>query len=200
MKKALITGVTGQDGSYLAELLLSKGYEVHGIKRRSSSYNSSRVDHIFKDPHNIDTHFFMHYGDMTDASNLLSIIAAVHPDEVYNLAAQSHVAVSFETPEYTGNSDGLGHYDSSRPSVQPALRISLASIRRRPPSSLEDSPEQRHSPNRRPSHPGLPTLWPSCMRTGLSPITGKPTTCMLAMASCSTTSLPGEARRLSPAK
>jgi len=108
MKKALITGITGQDGSYLAEFLLSKGYEVHGIKRRSSSYNSSRIDHIYQDPHYVNAHFFMHYGDMTDASNLLAIMAEVRPDEVYNLAAQSHVAVSFETPEYTGNSDGLG--------------------------------------------------------------------------------------------
>jgi GDPmannose 4,6-dehydratase len=108
MKKALITGITGQDGSYLAEFLLSKDYEVHGIKRRSSSYNSSRIDHFYRDPHHANTHFFMHYGDMTDASNLLAIMAGVRPDEVYNLAAQSHVAVSFETPEYTGNSDGLG--------------------------------------------------------------------------------------------
>ena len=108
MKRALITGITGQDGSYLAEFLLSKGYEVHGIKRRSSSYNSSRIDHIYQDPHRADTHFFLHYGDMTDASNLLAIMTEVRPDEVYNLAAQSHVAVSFETPEYTGNSDGLG--------------------------------------------------------------------------------------------
>jgi len=108
MKKVLITGVTGQDGSYLAEFLLSKGYEVHGIKRRSSSFNTARVDHIYVDPHKRNVHFFMHYGDLTDATNLIRIIQEVQPDEIYNLAAQSHVAVSFETPEYTANSDALG--------------------------------------------------------------------------------------------
>ena len=107
-KKALITGVTGQDGSYLAELLLEKGYEVHGIKRRASSLNTQRIDHIFEDPHNENPNFFLHYGDLTDASNLTRIISEVEPDEVYNLGAQSHVAVSFETPEYTANVDALG--------------------------------------------------------------------------------------------
>ena len=104
----MITGVTGQDGSYLAELLLEKGYEVHGIKRRASSLNTQRIDHIFEDPHNENPNFFLHYGDLTDASNLTRIISEVEPDEVYNLGAQSHVAVSFETPEYTANVDALG--------------------------------------------------------------------------------------------
>ncbi len=108
MKKALITGVTGQDGAYLAELLLEKGYEVHGIKRRSSSFNTARVDHLYHDPHETDVRFKMHYGDLTDATNLIRIIQEVQPDEIYNLAAQSHVQVSFETPEYTANSDALG--------------------------------------------------------------------------------------------
>jgi len=108
MKKALITGITGQDGAYLAEFLLHKGYEVHGIKRRSSSFNTARVDHLYKDPHEKDVKFFMHYGDLTDATNLIRIIQEVQPDEIYNLAAQSHVKVSFETPEYTANSDALG--------------------------------------------------------------------------------------------
>ncbi len=108
MKKALITGITGQDGAYLAELLLEKGYEVHGIKRRSSSFNTGRVDHLYKDPHDADVRFFMHYGDLTDATNLIRIIQETRPDEIYNLAAQSHVKVSFETPEYTANSDALG--------------------------------------------------------------------------------------------
>jgi len=108
MKKALITGVTGQDGAYLAELLLEKGYEVHGIKRRSSSFNTARIDHLYVDPHDRNARFFMHYGDLTDATNLIRIMQEVRPDEVYNLAAQSHVAVSFETPEYTGDSVGLG--------------------------------------------------------------------------------------------
>ena len=107
-KVALITGITGQDGSYLAELLLEKGYEVHGIKRRSSSFNTDRIDHIYEDPHHEDQRFFLHYGDMTDSSSLIRIIQQVQPDEIYNLAAQSHVAVSFEEPEYTANADALG--------------------------------------------------------------------------------------------
>ena len=108
MKKALITGITGQDGAYLAEFLLIKGYEVHGIKRRSSSFNTARIDHIYQDPHEADVRFFMHYGDLTDATNLIRIIQQVQPDEIYNLAAQSHVQVSFETAEYTANADALG--------------------------------------------------------------------------------------------
>ncbi len=108
VKKALITGVTGQDGSYLAEFLLEKGYEVHGIKRRASSFNTQRIDHIFQDPHEAAPRFFLHYGDLTDSSSLTRIMAEVRPDEVYNLGAQSHVAVSFEAPEYTADVDGLG--------------------------------------------------------------------------------------------
>ena len=108
MKKALITGVTGQDGSYLAELLLKKGYEVHGLKRRASSFNSSRVDHLYCDPHLADACFFMHYADMTDTSNLVRLIQQIEPDEIYNLAAQSHVQVSFECPEYTAETDATG--------------------------------------------------------------------------------------------
>lgn len=108
MKKALITGVTGQDGSYLAELLLGKGYEVHGIKRRTSLFNTDRIDHLYQDPHEEERRFILHHGDMTDSSSLIRIIQQVQPDEIYNLAAQSHVAVSFEEPEYTANSDALG--------------------------------------------------------------------------------------------
>ncbi|TBX75215.1 GDP-mannose 4,6-dehydratase [Rhizobium laguerreae] len=108
MKKALITGVTGQDGSYLAELLLSKGYEVHGIKRRASLFNTDRIDHLYQDPHEDRRRLILHYGDMTDSSSLVRIMQNVQPDEIYNLAAQSHVAVSFEEPEYTANSDALG--------------------------------------------------------------------------------------------
>jgi GDPmannose 4,6-dehydratase len=107
-KTALITGVTGQDGAYLTELLLAKGYIVHGVKRRSSLINTQRVDHLYVDPHNTDVRFFMHYGDMTDATNLIRIVQETQPDEIYNLAAQSHVQVSFETPEYTANSDAVG--------------------------------------------------------------------------------------------
>jgi GDPmannose 4,6-dehydratase len=108
VKRALITGVTGQDGAYLAQLLLSKGYEVHGIKRRASSFNTTRIDHIYEDPHMQGRHFLLHYGDLTDSSSLIQIVQNVKPDEIYNLAAQSHVKVSFEEPEYTANSDALG--------------------------------------------------------------------------------------------
>lgn len=107
-KIALITGITGQDGAYLAELLLNKGYIVHGIKRRSSLFNTDRIDHLYKDPHEPDNRFFLHYGDLTDSTSLIRIIQEVQPDEIYNLAAQSHVKVSFETPEYTANADALG--------------------------------------------------------------------------------------------
>ena len=108
MKKALITGITGQDGSYLAELLLAKGYEVHGIKRRASSFNTDRIDHLYKDQHESNVNFFLHYGDLTDSTNLIRIIQEVQPDEIYNLGAQSHVKVSFEVPEYTAQSDAVG--------------------------------------------------------------------------------------------
>ena len=107
-KRALITGVTGQDGAYLAEFLLTKGYEVHGIKRRASSFNTDRIDHIYQDPHVSNRDFILHYGDMTDSTNLIRVVQEVQPDEIYNLAAQSHVAVSFETPEYTANTDAMG--------------------------------------------------------------------------------------------
>jgi len=105
---ALITGVTGQDGAYLADFLLDKGYRVHGILRRSSSFNTGRVEHIYQDPHETNRRFAMHYGDLTDATNLIRIVQETRPDEIYNLAAQSHVKVSFETPEYTANADALG--------------------------------------------------------------------------------------------
>src|SRR5512141_2662185 len=107
-KKALITGVTGQDGAYLAEFLLGKGYEVHGIKRQASLFNTDRIDHLYQDPHVEHRDLILHYGDLTDSTNLIRIIQQVRPDEIYNLAAQSHVQVSFEQPEYTANADGLG--------------------------------------------------------------------------------------------
>jgi len=108
MKKALLTGVTGQDGAYLSELLLKKGYEVHGIKRRSSLFNTDRIDHIYEDPHVNNRHFVLHYGDLTDSTNLIRIVQEVQPDEIYNLGAMSHVKVSFDTPEYVANADGIG--------------------------------------------------------------------------------------------
>ena len=108
MKTALITGITGQDGSYLAEFLLDKGYSVHGIKRRASSFNTGRIDHIYEDPHNSNPKLHLHYGDLTDSSNLTRLIKQIEPDEIYNLGAQSHVAVSFESPEYTADVDAMG--------------------------------------------------------------------------------------------
>ena len=108
MKKALITGITGQDGAYLAEFLLKKGYEVHGIKRRSSLFNTDRIDHLYQDPHETNIKFTLHYGDLSDSTNLIRIIQQVQPDEIYNLGAMSHVKVSFDTPEYTANADGIG--------------------------------------------------------------------------------------------
>ena len=108
MKKALITGVTGQDGAYLSEFLLDKGYEVHGLKRRSSSFNTERIDHLYQDPHIENKNFILHYGDLTDSTNLIRLVQQIQPDEIYNLAAMSHVGVSFELPEYTANTDGIG--------------------------------------------------------------------------------------------
>src|SRR6202140_4115947 len=105
---ALVTGITGQDGAYLSQLLLEKGYTVHGVKRRSSSFNTGRVDHLYQDPHESNARFFMHYGDLTDSTNLIRIVQETKPDEIYNLGAMSHVHVSFETPEYTANADGIG--------------------------------------------------------------------------------------------
>src|SRR5579859_85288 len=107
-RSALITGVTGQDGAYLTELLLEKGYLVHGVKRRSSSFNTGRIEHFYQDPHEADQRLILHYGDMTDSTNLIRIVQETQPDEIYNLAAMSHVHVSFETPEYTANADGIG--------------------------------------------------------------------------------------------
>lgn len=116
-KVALITGTTGRDGAYLAELLLEKGYTVHGLKRRSSSFNAGRIEHLYQDPHEKNQKFALHYGDMTDSTNLICIVQQIAPDEIYNLAAQSHVQVSFETPEYTANSDALGRYGCWKPSA-----------------------------------------------------------------------------------
>ncbi len=134
MKTALITGITGQDGAYLAEFLLAKGYAVHGIKRRSSSFNTARVDHLYRDPHEEDVRFLMHYGDLMDATNLIRIVQEVQPDEIYNLAAQSHVAVSFETPEYTANADAIGPLrvlEAIRPTSSGTSRWSAARERSR---------------------------------------------------------------------
>ena len=164
-KTALITGITGQDGSYLAELLLKKGYEVHGIKRRASSFNTDRIDHLYQDPHEADPRLVLHYGDLTDSTNLIRIIQQVQPDEIYNLGAQSHVAVSFESPEYTANSDALGTLR-----ILEAVRIlgsskKPGSTRRAPASSMDWCRRFLRRRPRRSIHAAL-TGWPSFMPTG----------------------------------
>jgi len=148
MKRALITGITGQDGAYLAEFLLGKGYEVHGIKRRASSFNTERIDHLYEDPHQKGRHLFLHYGDMTDANNLMQIVRRVQPDEIYNLAAQSHVAVSFEIPEYTANVDALGALrllEAIRAQGMTATRFYQASTSELYGSAVE-SPQSERTP------------------------------------------------------
>lgn len=143
MKRALITGITGQDGSYLAEFLLEKGYEVHGIKRRASSFNTQRVDHIYQDPHVDGARLKLHYGDLTDSSNLTRILKEVQPDEVYNLGAQSHVAVSFESPEYTADVDAMGTLRLLEAIRFLGMEKLLAFTRLRPPNSMAWSKKHR---------------------------------------------------------
>ena len=164
-KTALITGITGQDGAYLAELLLAKGYAVHGVKRRSSSFNSERVDHLYTDPHEGDARFFLHYGDLTDATNLIRLVQEVQPDEIYNLAAQSHVQVSFETPEYTANSDAIGTLRLLEAIRILKMGIRCDSIRRPRPNSMARSRKPRRVRQRR-STPAAPMRRPSCTPTG----------------------------------
>ena len=165
MKKALITGITGQDGSYLTELLLEKGYEVHGIKRRSSSFNTSRIDHLYQDPHDQDPRLILHYGDLTDSTNLIRIIQQVQPDEIYNLGAQSHVAVSFEAPEYTANSDALGTLR-----ILEAVRMlgltEKTRIYQASTSELYGLVQEIPQKESTPFIPAVPTAWPSCTPTG----------------------------------
>ena len=162
---ALVTGITGQDGSYLAELLLEKGYVVHGIKRRASSFNTSRIDHLYQDPHEADPRLVLHYGDLTDSTNLIRIIEQVQPDEIYNLGAQSHVAVSFEAPEYTANSDALGTLR-----ILEAVRMLGLTQKTRiyQASTSELYGLVQEIPRRRPRLfiRAAPTRWPRSMATG----------------------------------
>ena len=169
-KNALITGITGQDGSYLAELLLEKGYVVHGIKRRASSFNTTRIDHLYQDPHELGEQgqppsLMLHYGDLSDGSNLQRIIEQVQPDEVYNLGAQSHVAVSFEAPEYTANVDALGTLR-----ILEAIRIcgltEKTRITRPPPQSSMAWFKRSHNEKPLPSTLEVPTEWQSFTLTG----------------------------------
>ena len=184
-KKALITGVTGQDGAYLAEFLLGKGYEVHGIKRRTSLFNTDRIDHLYEGPEVTKRTFILHHGDLTDSSSLIRIIQQVQPDEIYNLAAQSHVAVSFEEPEYTANSDALGALR-----ILEAIRIlGLEKKTRFYQAStselfglVQEIPQKETTPFSR----AAPTLAPSSTPTGSPSTTAKPMACMPATGFCST--------------
>ncbi len=166
-KVALITGITGQDGSYLAEFLLEKGYTVHGIKRRASSFNTARIDHIYQDPHVDNARFKLHYGDLSDSSNLTRIIQETQPDEIYNLGAQSHVAVSFESPEYTADVDGMGTLRMLEAIRILGLEKKLVSIRPVPASSMAWCKKLRKK-KPRPSTRAAPTPWPSSTPTGSS--------------------------------
>lgn len=198
-KIALITGVTGQDGSYLAHFLLDKGYEVHGIKRRSSLFNTSRIDYLFHDVHETGQPFYLHHGDMTDSSSLMHIIQKVKPDEIYNLAAQSHVAVSFEEPEYTANSDAIGALR-----ILEAIRIlELAKKTKFYQAStselyglVQESPQKRRHLFTR----GVHTLSPSFMHTGSLLITGRPMVSTLVTGSYLIMRVQFVARHLLPEK
>ncbi len=167
MKKALITGVTGQDGAYLARFLFAKGYQVHGIKRRTSLFNTARIDHIYEDPHNPNPKFILHYGDMTDSTSLIHIVQKVQPDEIYNLAAQSHVQVSFEEPEYTANSDALGVLR-----LLEAIRIlgleKKTKLYQASTSELYGLVHEIPQRKPRPFTPARPTRWQRCTATGSS--------------------------------
>ncbi len=182
MKKALITGVTGQDGAYLAELLLKNGYEVHGIKRRTSLFNTDRMDHVHQDPHVDNRKFILHYGDLTDSTSLVRIIQKVQPNEIYNLAAQSHVAESFEEPEYTANADGIGALG-----ILEAIRILAFSASRRKPVSTKHQPQNftgwcKRFHKRKPplSIRAVPTRSPSSTPTGSQSTIGRHTASMRA--------------------
>ena len=164
-KIALITGVTGQDGAYLSELLLKKGYVVHGIKRRSSLFNTDRIDHLYQDPHESNVHYHLHYGDLTDSTNLIRIIQETQPDEIYNLAAMSHVHVSFETPEYTANADGIGTLR-----ILEAVRLlgltKKTRVYQASTSELYGLVQAVPRTKRRLSIPAPPMPWQSCMPIG----------------------------------
>ncbi len=173
MKKAVITGITGQDGSYLAELLLDKGYEVHGLIRRSSTFNTSRIDHLYVDPHDPDARLHLHYGDLRDGARLVTLLSQISPDEVYNLGAQSHVRVSFDEPEHTGDTTGMGRSGCWRRSG--SQECSAGSIRRRVRRCSE-----RHRPLRTRRHSSIRVHLmepPRCTPTGSPRITARPTEC-----------------------
>lgn len=197
MKKALITGISGQDGSYLAELLLAKGYEVHGIIRRSSSFNTGRIDAIYQDPHVAEPRLRLVYGDLNDASSLNKILRTIQPDEIYNLGAQSHVRVSFDVPEYTAEVTALGTVR-----LLEAIRESGIQPKFYQASSSEMFGKVQQIPQREstPFYPRSPMAPPRSMHTGLRSTIVRPTTCSPVAAFSSIMNRPGEERRLSPGK
>ncbi len=195
-KKALITGITGQDGSYLAEFLLAKGYEVHGLIRRASTFNTQRIDHLYKDPHDPEARLFLHYGDLTDGSRLVTLIDSIQPQEIYHLAAQSHVRVSFDEPEYTGDTTGLALSDFLRPFAR-TIKVS-ASIKLRVRKCSEQLRLRKvrkllfiHVPH---------TVPPKFMPIGQRETTERLTTYLLLMAFYLITKVLAEVKRLSPEK
>ena len=192
MRKALITGITGQDGSYLAELLLAKGYEVHGIIRRASTFNTGRINSLYEDPHINGVRLFLHYGDISDSTNLIKLLYRIQPDEVYHLAAQSHVRVSFDIPEYTGDVTGIGTVR-----ILEAIReVGLKTRYYQAGSSEMYGWFRKSRRRRRPrSTRAAPTGRPKCTRTGSRSTTARATGCSPATASCLTMSPRGEARR-----
>jgi len=199
MKKALVTGITGQDGAYLTELLLEKGYEVHGVKRRASLLNTDRIDHLYQDPHDKNVRLKLHYGDLTDSTNLIRIIQEVQPDEIYNLAAMSHVKVSFDTPEYTANADGIGTLRILEAirilGIEKQCRFYQAST-----SELYGLVQETPQSETTPFYPRSPTGSPSSTVTGLSKTTANPMVYMPRTAFCLITKALCAVRRLSPEK
>ena len=195
MKTALITGITGQDGAYLADLLLRKGYIVHGIKRRASLFNTDRIDHLYQDPHVSNRNLILHHGDLTDSTNLIRIIQQVQPDEIYNLAAMSHVAVSFETPEYTANADGIGTLR-----ILEAIRLLGLEMKTRfyqaSTSELYGLVQEVPQKETTPFYHAAPTQSQSSTDTGSLSIIARRMVCMLAMAFFSITKAPFVARLL----
>ena len=189
---ALITGITGQDGSYLTELLLAKGYTVHGLIRRASTFHTERIDHLYQDPHDPATRLFLHYGDLADSSQLTNFFYEVRPDEVYHLGAQSHVRVSFDMPDYTGDITGLGTVR-----LLEAIRKSGVGVASTRPQAVRClAMRLRRRANTLHSGPGARTPPPRCMLTGWCGTTERGTGYSRATASCSTMSRPGEGRRL----
>ena len=200
MKKALITGITGQDGSYLAELLLEKGYEVHGVIRRASTFNTSRIDHLYSDPHVNGVRLFLHYGDLADSVQMVKLLYELQPDEIYNLGAQSHVRVSFDIPEYTGDVDGLGAHRILE-AIREAASSRRCAITRRPPSEMFGKVQQMPQTEKTPFYPRIPYGCAKVYRLfGSRSTTANPTASTPATASFSTTNPRAAARPSSPAK